>query len=72
MGILCVIAYVLHATEAKVDTVKLVKTEPLNDDMPLIANKLHWSQQRANDNIYISSPVNKNVHPLITEAIFEH
>ena len=53
-------------------TVKLVKTESQNKEILLITNKLHWPQQRADDNIYISSPVNKNVHPLITEANFEH
>ena len=46
-----------------------VKTEHLNNEIPLIASKLHWSQEKANDNIYISSSVNKNVYPLITEVI---
>ena len=62
MGILCVICAKYINTEAKIDTVKLAKTEPLNDEILLITNELHWSQQRPNDNIYISFHVNKNVH----------
>ena len=55
-----------------ISIVKLTKAEPLNNKISLITNKLHWSQQRANDNIYILSSVNKNVLPLKTEAIFEN
>ena len=40
-----------------------VKTEPIGNEIPLVTGKLRWPQKRANDGVWILSPVNKNVNP---------